>query len=199
MLGLSFLDGALGQPQLRYTARMTDAQTTAFLAALAVHGGTLAPAARAAGMPPSAVYQRIKSDADFAAAVEDAQAEVYDEAERELMRRAVDGVNKPVVYKGQIMFRTEQAVNGDGETIWRVVTDQNGQPVPLTINEKSDALLMFALKGYRKKRFAERTELTGADGKDLETVDETVRAARIAALLDVAAKRRTDAAGSEYA
>ena len=182
---------------------MTEAQTSAFLAALREHGGTLAPAARAVGLPPSAVYSRKNSDADFAAAIEEAQEEIYDETERELMRRAVDGIEEPVIHKGQLMFRMEYATqtNADGEleTIYRPVRDVNGQPVPLTVNKRSDALLMFALKGYRKKRFADRTELTGADGEALQTVDETVRAARIAALMAIAGQRKAADDASEYA
>lgn len=160
----------------------------AFIAAVRTHGGTLAPAARDVGVLPATVYGLIKSDADFAAAVEAAQEEVYDDMERELARRAVEGVEEPVVYQGQMAFRMEMALDEEGQEVWRKKLDTNGQPIPLTVNKRSDALLMFALKGYRKKRFAERTELTGADGAAVQ-IDETTRAARIAQLLAVAKSR----------
>lgn len=159
-----------------------------FLIALRTSGGTIAPAARATGIAPGTVYNLIKTDADFAAAVEEVQEECYDDMERELARRAVEGVEEPVVYQGQLAFRMEIGHDDEGKEVWRKKRDADGQPIPLTVNKRSDALLMFALKGYRKRKFAERTELTGANGEPVQ-VDETTRAARIAQLLAVAKSR----------
>jgi hypothetical protein len=46
------------------------------------------------------------------------------------------------------------------------------------------------LKGRRKKVYADRTELTGADGGPVAQVDETAKAARVAQLLAVAQQRK---------
>jgi hypothetical protein len=55
----------------------------------------------------------------------------------------------------------------------------------------SDSLLALLLKGRRKKVFADRTELTGADGGPVkQELDDTARAARIAQLVAVAQARK---------
>jgi hypothetical protein len=45
--------------------------------------------------------------------------------------------------------------------------DAHGQPIPLTVRKHSDTLLAMYLKGRRKTVYAERKELTGADGSAL--------------------------------
>jgi hypothetical protein len=72
------------------------------------------------------------------------------------------------------------------------VLGADGQPVPLTVRKHSDALLALILKGRRKKVYAERTELTGADGGPVAQVDETVKAARVAQLLALAQRRKAE-------
>ena len=57
----------------------------------------------------------------------------------------------------------------------------------------SDALLTLLLKGRRKKVYADRTELTGADGGPVAQIDETAKAARVAQLLALAQQRKADA------
>jgi hypothetical protein len=54
----------------------------------------------------------------------------------------------------------------------------------------SDALMALILKGRRKKVYAERTEVTGADGGPVVQVDETAKAARVAQLLALAQQRK---------
>lgn len=172
--------------------------TQPFLTALR-NVGKIAPAARAIGINPGVVHDRRKADADFAAAVDEAIDECHDALEAEMVRRARDGVNEPVIYKGRLQYLTEPLLDAegnvvldkDGEVVQRPVRDEANDFVPLTVAKKSDALLMFALKGYRKRTFAERTELTGADGEPLNPeVSDADRAARIAALLDIARQRK---------
>jgi hypothetical protein len=73
------------------------------------------------------------------------------------------------------------------------VLDEHGQPVPLTVRKHSDTLLALFLKGRRKKVYADRTEVTGADGGPVQAVDETAKAARIAQLMALAQQRKADA------
>ncbi len=168
--------------------------------------GVVAHAARAAGVSYSAVYAHRAQDADFAAAWDDALEESYDELEAELLRRAHLGVDEPVIYQGQptyvferdaqgaiVMETYGQDANGASLTRPKLLLDAAGNPVVLTVNKKSDALLMFALKGRRKGRYADRTEHTGADGGPVKTQDETKIAARTAALLAMAAARKAKA------
>jgi hypothetical protein len=72
---------------------------------------------------------------------------------------------------------------------------RDGRPLWLTITKYSDPLLALLLKGRRKQVFAERTELTGADGGEVKVVDSTARAARMAHLMALAAKRK---AGEDF-
>lgn len=85
-----------------------------------------------------------------------------DKAEQEAFRRAVHGTDKGVWHMGA-MVGTERVY--------------------------SDALLALILKGRRKKVYADRTELTGADGGPVHTIDTPTRAARVAELMAQAAKR----------
>jgi hypothetical protein len=172
--------------------------TQPFLTALR-QTGKVSSAARVVGVNPQTVYNRRKADVDFAAAVEEAIEECHDDLETEMVRRARDGYAEPVVYKGALQYLMEPVLDEEGVVVldasgnvrMQPVRDSEGKLIPLTVSKKSDALLMFALKGYRKARFAERTELTGAEGSPLSPeVPETDRVARVAALLEAARARR---------
>jgi hypothetical protein len=180
-----------------------------FLAALA-SGCTVSEAAQHAGVSSSAPYARRRNDADFTAAWDTALEDSADILEREARRRAIDGVEEPVVYQGQLtpIWERDEAGNIVMDQRLVVVKDKEGnerevlQETPrqarnldgslkwLTIRKPSDALLAMLLKGRRKSVFADRTELAGVPGAPI-VVDETVRSARIAALLE-AAKKRSD-------
>jgi hypothetical protein len=172
--------------------------TQPFLTALR-NTGKISPACRTVGISAAAVHTRRKADPDFEEAVAQAIEDCRDDMEVEMVRRAKDGVNEPVIYQGQMQYQMEPKLDEDGSIVTSELTGQvvmvpkrdvKGDFIPLTVNKRSDALLMFGLKGYRKSVFAERTELTGADGKPLETqLSDTERVARVAALLELARKR----------
>lgn len=152
--------------------------------------GVIARACGAAGVSYAVQAAARKNDADFAAAVADALEESYDTLEAELLRRAVAGVDEPVVYQGALTYLRDEEAPPDPDTGMRpLLLDELGQPKALVINKKSDTLLMFALKGRRKAYSTERTELTGADGAPV-ALDSSTRAARVADLMALAAKRR---------
>lgn len=170
---------------------MTDRQdrwTPAFLAALRVHG-VISWAAKEAGIDRSAVTRRRQTDAEFAAAVEATLEDSTDDLEAEARKRAVAGVEEPVVHQGRLVYRHKRTVDADGVEHYEVVLDDMGQPVPLTIRKPSDYLMGLLLKGLRKKFSTERTEITGAEGGPV-AIDETKRAARAAALLEIARQRK---------
>lgn len=147
-------------------ATPTEHWIPAFLEALRTQG-VVSAAARAVGISPSTVHTRRRNDADFAAAFDDAMEEAVDMAEAEAWRRAVTGYDKPVIHQGEI-------------------TD--------TYRVHSDELLKFILQGRRKHVFAQRTELTGADGGPVALQDDQARAARVAQLLALAQERAAQAA-----
>lgn len=108
------------------------AKRDAFLAAFA-ELGTLTHAARAADTDRSSHYYWMEHDPDYPALFVAAGAKANDSLEREAMRRAVDGVDKPVY--------------------------QGGKQVG-TIREYSDTLLIFLMKGAIPGKYRDRVEIT---------------------------------------
>jgi hypothetical protein len=165
--------------------------------------GIVSSAARAVGVSSSAVYALRAKDGDFAAAWDQALEDAADVLEAEARRRAVQGVAEPVVYQGQLTPVWETDAQGqpllDGEGRPVQQRDPHGRPVWLTVTRYSDSLMALLLKGRRKKVFADRTELTGADGEALKVIDPTARAARAAHLLALAAARKAGQTAQEPA
>lgn len=164
-------------------------------------------AADKVGMNRTAVYHARTADPAFAEAWDQAMEDGIDRAEEEAMRRAVVGFDEPVVHKGQLTPLYEHDEHGnivhekrptghfdeDGEPVYSLEPKPlmvNGRPQFLTVRKHSDALLALVLKGRRKKVYAERTEITGADGGPMSTVDETTKAARLARLMALAQQRK---------
>lgn len=155
----------------------------------------MAESCRAVGVTYSAMMAMKSRDADFAAACDEAFEEAYDHLEAEARRRAFHGVDEPVVYQGQLTPIFERNADGsvrvDEDTGNPVqATDRNGSPKYLTVRKYSDGLAQFLLKGYRRKKFGDKQEITGADGGALAVVDDTKKAARLAALMALAQARK---------
>lgn len=147
----------------------SDDEKQTFLDALAKCGviGDAMLAAGIANRPTVTAWRN--NDPEFAAAYDDAIEASRDKLESEARRRAVEGVTKLKFYpKGH---------------------KKHGQSYEEL--DYSDSLLMFMLKGERSEKFAERTksEISGPGGGPIEAND-TATAARIAALLDAARRRR---------
>lgn len=143
-------------------------------------------ACEAAGIDPATAWRARKADEEFEAQVQEAMESGIDRAEQAAFTRAVDGWHEPVVDKGRISYVYKR--NEDGS--FEMALDKDGQPIPLTIRKHSDSLLQFVLKGRRRSSYGDKTELTGANGGPVAMVDDTKRAARIAALLELAKTRR---------
>ncbi len=159
------------------------------------------------GIERCTAYRARQADKGFAEAWDDAMEAGVDRAEQEAFRRAVVGFEEPVVYQGQMTPMLTPVVDAEGNPVideltktqkWAPVLDPTGRPVPLTIRKHSDALLSLILKGRRKKVYAERTEITGAEGGPV-AMDDTTRAARAAQLLEVARQRKAADDFSEFA
>lgn len=132
-----------------------------------------------AGINRATAYAARKGDQEFAKAWDDAMESGVDRAEQEAFRRAVKGYEEPVIFQGRVA---------------KVRDPETKKMVPLTIRKHSDQLLVTILKGRRKAVYAERTELTGADGKPV-VLDATTKAARLQSLMEAAKKRRAAAKG----
>lgn len=82
-------------------ARTLEKQRAAFCDALR-EGKTVSQAAASIGVGRATVYDWRKADDDFAAAWDDAYETGTDLIEQEAIRRAVEGVDEPVFYKGEV-------------------------------------------------------------------------------------------------
>ena len=138
----------------------------AFLAALR-ELPVIAHACKAVDIERSTAYRAREADEGFAKAWDEAQEDGIDRAEQEAFRRGVVGFEEPVIDKGRLAYRYERYLDDDGAEHYRLQLDDQGQPIPLTVRKHSDALLGLVLKGRRKSVYAERKELTGADGAAL--------------------------------
>lgn len=138
-------------------------------------------AARAAGVSSSAVYAHRDSDALFAERWEEALAEGIDLLEHQAHLRAFNGIDEPVIHKGEPTYLYKRDHNGRvlmedyevqdgfdefGEprmiTLQRPVLDidpHTGKPKILTIKRYSDTLTTFLLKAHRPDKYRERSQV----------------------------------------
>ena len=165
---------------------------------------------------------RASTDVDFKAAWDEAKEASADLLEREARRRAIDGVEEPVVYQGKLTpvfeyhsdgsavmepYEFEHIDQSTGEITIKTAQRQRQARNPdgslkwLTIRKPSDALLAMLLKGRRAAVFGtDRQEISGPNGGPIESLshDPDKRAQRLAALVRRAeARRDADAAAGD--
>lgn len=94
----------------------------------------------------------LKKDPEYAAAFEIAWKRGADALEAEAVRRAFEGVTKPIFHGGKHAIDVVQ--NPDGS----IKRDKEGKPVgiPAAVREYSDVLLIFLLKGRNPAVFGDR-------------------------------------------
>jgi hypothetical protein len=147
--------------------KLTPARQERFLKALA-ETGNITAAVELAGTSRTRVYELRKVDENFRAAWDEAENSASDKLEAEAWRRAVDGVQEPLVSGGKI------------------VRDDDGNPI--ATRRYSDAMLTLLLKARRPEKFRERSsvEMSGPGGKPIEVADARQR---ISTELDKIAER----------
>lgn len=157
-----------------------EAAKLVFCAALA-SGAMVGEAAAEASINRATAYNWREADADFAAAWDEALQAGTEILEVEATRRAVQGVEEPVVHQGQLtpiyerdehgQVRMHQVPTADGTPVWMPVQARNpdGTLRYLTVRKPSDTLMIFLLKARRPQVYRERVSMehTGKDGKDL--------------------------------
>jgi hypothetical protein len=136
--------------------KLTPARQERFLKALA-ETGNITAAVALAGTSRTRVYELRKVDENFRAGWDEAENTASDKLEAEAWRRAVDGVQEPLVSGGKI------------------VRDDDGNPI--AIRRYSDAMLTLLLKARRPEKFRERSsvEMSGPGGKPIEVADARQR------------------------
>lgn len=163
----------------------------AFLEALAGTANIRA-ACRAAKVGRSTVYDRRDSEVEFARAMAAALEDAVDDLELEARRRAHDGCNKPVVYKGELMGFWVDA-KGDRLPLGADPAEHEGARfVPLTIKEYSDTLMVLLLKAHRPEKYREhhKVEHTGKVGVAVSAED--LSDDELAAIVSAARKRKPE-------
>ncbi len=123
------------------TAR-TDRAREKFLAVLR-ESCNVSEAARAAAIGRRTAYEWRDADQKFAAEWAEAEQEAIDKLEREAWRRAVEGVDKPIIHQG--------AITG-------------------TYKEYSDKMLEILLKGHRPDRYTDRSKIEHSGKVSLESL-----------------------------
>jgi hypothetical protein len=113
-------------------------------------------------------YIWLKKDPDYAAAYEIACLRGVDVLEAEAVRRAHEGVTKPIFHGGKRAIDVVQ--NPDGS----IKRDEAGKPIgiPAAVREYSDTLLIFLLKGRNPTVFGDRVkqEHSGSEGKPIPVI-----------------------------
>lgn len=121
--------------------------------------GSLKKACKVAGVERKTVYHWQKTNATFRAAVEDANLEANDEIDDEIVRRAVEGIEEPLVSMGKLVFLEKPMMDDDGNPLFddkgRARMQIIGQ---VKVKKYSDGLLL-ALAKSRMKKYRERTDL----------------------------------------
>ena len=110
--------------------------------------GNVTHSAAAAGVERSTVYRERDADPDFAEQWGDAVEQAADNLEMEARRRAVEGVEKPIFYKG------ERCDGGE-------------------VREYSDRLLELLLKGNRPAKYKDSQPVGESD--DTEKAARAIR------------------------
>lgn len=130
--------------------RMSLERRRLFLRAFA-HRGIVLEGCRAAGVSRDAVYHWRETSEWFSTLYDIAVEEAADRIEAEAIRRAVDGYDEPVIYRG--MPTT-------------VVDPETGEQRQLTVRKYSDALMALVLKGARPEKYREnhKVEVEGGAG-----------------------------------
>ncbi len=158
------------------TGTTADAQAV-FLGALST-GLTVSGAAKQAGVPRRTVYNWREADPVFAAAWDDAVEDGADVLEDEARRRAVEGVEEPMLFMG------------------RIVKDEKGNT--LTVRKYSDTLMTLLLKGRRPNVYRERVSAeidANLKGKVELTADDAFR--DLIAAMDSVGRAKAGSAGGE--
>jgi hypothetical protein len=105
--------------------------------------GNITRAAEISEVSRQSHYEWLKDDSDYPAAFKEADEKASERLEAEARRRAVEGTSKPVFYQGMVCG---------------------------AIQEYSDTLLMFLLKGAKPQKYRDNVSMehTGKDGSPIE-------------------------------
>lgn len=130
----------------RMSAVERKATQEVFLQAFALTANVRA-ACMKAGIDRSTVYQWQEHDEFFSLRFKQAELDANDVIRAEMFRRAVQGVEKPMVSMGKVVY----------------TTDEQGKPKPMMVREYSDSLLSLLAKARMPEfRDKQQVEVSGS-------------------------------------
>jgi hypothetical protein len=162
----------------------------AFLAAYAVTGNKT-EAAKLAECSRQQHYVWLQSEA-YRETFQHAEMEACENLETEARRRAMHGVEEPVIYQGMLCHQPVRDAEGN------IRYDDQGAPVavPLTVRKYSDTLLIFLMKGAMPVKYRDhskiehdhtqnvtvtsKVDLSGLTDEQLKMLEDLARAASAA-------------------
>lgn len=125
---------------MRGRTNRTPKKREQFLQAIVDNAGNVTEACAAAGISKRSAYDWREADPDFKAAWDDAVELTTEALEQEVYRRAFEGCEEPVFYKGEMCG---------------------------AIKRYSDTLAMFTLKARKPEKYREKHEVSNPDGTPL--------------------------------
>lgn len=180
--------------------KLTPEKLTAFCAALA-ETCNVGRACAAVGISRQTAYNWREADADFAVAWEKAMKVGLLALEDEAHRRAFEGMDDPLTHQGRFTYLYREVKDEAGNPVLDAsgnprrepVLDERGEHKVATVRKYSDTLAIFLLKAHAPEKYRDNTrmELTGANGGPVQ-INDTERAARLAAIVAAAQRRATD-------
>jgi hypothetical protein len=115
--------------------------------------GNVTMAAQAAGVCRGGAYRARQRHPAFAELWDEAIQESADLLLAEARRRAYDGVDRPVIYQGELQGVW---VGPDGQPCPEYAAE--ARFIPLTVKEYSDKLLLALLAAYRPEEFGRKVK-----------------------------------------
>jgi hypothetical protein len=142
----------------------------AFLSAFA-KTGNITLSCIAAKIARQTHYNWIEKDPRYPEKFSRAEDESADYLEAEARRRAMNGIDEPVIFQGELM----------GQKVEYNDTPEKNHFIPLTVKKYSDTLLIFLMKGARPQKYRDnfRHEVSGPGGKPIETTTVDRRELRL--------------------
>jgi len=130
-------------------------------------------AARAAKISRAMHYRRLLSDRRYAAAFAQAQREAAQVLEDEAVRRAIEGVAEPVIYRGEVCRKW----------VRDKATGELRPGPPLVIRRYSDALLIRLLQAANPAKYRENYR-EGFDSPENSSAPLSIEEQRLRCLTD---------------
>jgi len=124
--------------------------------------GIVLDACAVTGYSRTHVYDRRKSETDFAKRWDDAIEASIQAMEREADRRGRDGFAEPLFHAGKPVM----------------IEGPDGKPVQATVRRHSDTLLIFRLKALRPEMYRERVDMQGEVNLTFGLADRLEKARR---------------------